>query len=432
MSFKQAFLKNNVAGHIAMIRSAIVAGSLLATAAMAQPTHYAVIDLGNVGPVGQPFQVTNNNLISGASAVGTALHAVLWYRGRMLDLATTGLGGQNSQAFGVNVWGQAVGEAETAQPAEGEDFCSFGLLGLPSAGGTCLPFLWQNGAMNPLPTLGGNNGIATKINSLGVVAGTAENSTPDSCLHGLLQNQSKPVVWRNRAAQELPTYPGDPDGAVFGINDAGQAAGASGTCTPGSVLTPVNLQPLHALLWESGQPIDLGNLGGTGLFFGIQAENLNNRGQVIGWSDIQGNTNFHAFLWTRETGMLDLETLSGDVNSLAIGINDAGQIVGASLDANFNPRAFLRVNETLIDLNTLVPADTSLYLVTACSINDRSEIIGIAIDKTTGDVHGYLAVPKNNGQDEGGEQGWPGHGLSAPSEESSQRPQFQRFAIGKR
>jgi probable HAF family extracellular repeat protein len=347
MSFKQALLKTIVVGRMAMIGPAIVAGSLLTAIAMAQPPHYAVIDLGNVGPVGQPFQVANNGLVAGASAVGNALHAVLWYKGRMLDLATAGLGGQNSQALGVNLWGQAVGEAETAKPAGGEDFCSFGVLGLPSAGGTCVPFLWQNGVMNPLPTLGGNNGIATKINNLGEVAGTAENSMSDSCPSGLTQNQSKPVVWRNGAVHEVPTYPGDPDGAVFGINDAGQAAGASGTCTPGSLITPVNLQPLHALLWEEGKATDLGTLGGTGNFFGIQAENLNNRGQVIGWSDLEGNQNFHAFLWTRETGMQNLGTVSGDVNSLAIGINDAGQIVGASLDANFNPKAFLRVGEKL-------------------------------------------------------------------------------------
>ena len=72
------------------------------------------------------------------------------------------------------------------------------------------------------------------------------------------------------------------------------------------------------------------------------ALNLNNHGQVIGSSDLQGDASFHAFLWTRETSMQDLRTLQGDVDSAAIGINDNGQIVGVSIDANFNPRAFLR------------------------------------------------------------------------------------------
>ena len=82
-----------------------------------------------------------------------------------------------------------------------------------------------------------------------------------------------------------------------------------------------------------------------------------------------GNAKFHAFLWTRETGMQDLGTVGSDPNSIAIGINDAGQIVGSSIDAKFNPRAFLRVGQDLIDLNELVPTDSPLYLFTACSIN---------------------------------------------------------------
>jgi uncharacterized membrane protein len=140
--------------------------------------------------------------------------------------------GQNSQAFGVNVWGQAVGEAETSNSDPNEDFCGFAALGLPSPGGSSVPFLWQNGAMNPLPTLGGNNGAANTINNLGEVVGTAENNMPDgTCPSGGPQEyQFKPVVWRNRAVHELPTYPGDPDGFALGINEVGPVAGTSGDC----------------------------------------------------------------------------------------------------------------------------------------------------------------------------------------------------------
>ena len=86
---------------------------------------------------------------------------------------------------------------------------------------------------------------------------------------------------------------------------------------------------------------DLGNLGGDGRFGGNHACAINNRGQVVGHSDLTGDTTFHAYLWTRETGMRDLGTLQGDFASLAIGINDRGEVVGASLAANFSPRAIL-------------------------------------------------------------------------------------------
>lgn len=410
------------------VRNTIFAGSLLAAAATAQSPSFTVVDLGNVGADGQPFQVANNGLIAGAATVGGALHAVLWYNGRMLDLGTPGLQGSNSQTFGVNLLGQAAGEAETPHSAGGEDLCSFAALGLPSPGGTCLPFLWQNGVMSALPTLGGNNGIALKINVLGEVADTAEKSIPDStCPSGFTQHEFAPVIWRNRAVQELPAYPGDPDGSALAINDLGQAAGASGYCTPSSPITAINLQPLHALLWEDGKATDLGTLGGTGHFFGIQAENLNNFGRVIGWSDLAGDASFHAFLWTRETGMQDLGTVGSDVNSLAIGINDLGEVVGVSLDANFNPRAFLRVGQQLVDLNQLIP-NGPLYLATACFINDSGEIIGIAVEKTTGDVHGYVAVPNHNGNTR---ENVPA-ATPMQSSESAGAPQLKRFAIGRR
>ena len=385
MRIKQAVLKTIVGGH------------LIAAAAMAQSPTYKVIDLGTVGPNGQPFAITKNGLIAGAAQTGDILSAEVWYKGQVVDLGQPGLKGQNSQAFSVNAWGQVVGEAQTDSPdPQGEDFCGFAALGLASSGTTCLAFVWQNGVMNPLPTLGGNNGVANQINGAGQAVGMAENDRPDStCPSGGAQKlEFKPVAWQNGTVRELPTYAGDPDGNAHAINDSGQAAGGSGVCAAFNPVWLTNLQPLHALLWESGKVVDLGNLGGTGYGDGIMALNLNNHGQVIGSSDLQGDASFHAFLWTHETGMQDLGTLPGDVDSAAIGINDNGQIVGVSIDANFNPRAFLRQGQELIDLNTLVPAGSPLDLASACSINTAGEIVGFAFDSSF-NVHAYLAVPIN-------------------------------------
>jgi probable HAF family extracellular repeat protein len=151
--------------------------------------------------------------------------------------------------------------------------------------------------------------------------------------------------------------------------------------------------PVHALLWENGKAIDLGNLGGkTGQAGGNIAYDINSRGQVVGNSDLPGDTTFHAFLWTRRTGMQDLGTLSGDVASASISINDGGSVIGASLDANFNPRAFLWENGVMTDLNTLIVGDSPLYLLTGCSINFRGEITGLGLT-SAGEIHTYLARP---------------------------------------
>jgi probable HAF family extracellular repeat protein len=73
------------------------------------------------------------------------------------------------------------------------------------------------------------------------------------------------------------------------------------------------------------------------------------------------------------------------------------KVVGASLDANFNPRAFLLQNGVPTDLNTLIPEDSPLQLLTACVINFRGEIAGLAMETSTGQYHGYLAIPVGKG-----------------------------------
>lgn len=74
--------------------------------------------------------------------------------------------------------------------------------------------------------------------------------------------------------------------------------------------------------------------------------------------------------------------------------HDAGEIVGISANGDFSVvRAFLRQNGALVDLNTLVTGNNSLYLLTACFINANGQITGIALDLNTGEEHAYLATP---------------------------------------
>jgi probable HAF family extracellular repeat protein len=370
----------------------IAAGSLLAAIATAQ-TRYTITDLGLVGgsPAAGPRFITNNGLVAGGAAIPDGkVQAVLWSKGKnqSTDIGAPGLGGPNSWAGGANESGSAVGGAQTNIP-DNEDFCGFNAMGLPLSGTSCLPFVYQNGAMTKLPTLGGPNGFANVINNRGVVAGLAQKNTRDA---GCSVSQFKPVIWTNGKIQELPTYPGDPDGTALGINDNGQVVGLSGPCAPFNANLGFYLLDSHALLWQDGKATDLGNLGGDGGFGGNHACAINNQGQVVGHSDLTGDTTFHAYLWTKETGMRDIGTLPGDFASLANAINDSGQVVGASLDSMFNLRAVAWQNGVPVDMNTLIPANTGLFLLIAGQINSRGQIVGIGVT-STGDVHGFLATP---------------------------------------
>jgi probable HAF family extracellular repeat protein len=155
------------------------------------------------------------------------------------------------------------------------------------------------------------------------------------------------------------------------------------------------------VLWENGSVTDLGNLGGTAnpalLGVGNAALAINNRGQVVGTSALPGNTTHHAFLWTGETGMRDLGTLPGDIVSAGLGINNRGDVIGNSISPpglpTGNPHPFLWQDGVMADLNTLIPADSPLQLLTAFSINDRGQITGIGVT-SGGDVHAYLMTPE--------------------------------------
>ena len=88
-------------------------------------------------------------------------------------------------------------------------------------------------------------------------------------------------------------------------------------------LATLGVLPLFAS--EQYQIIDLGTLDGTE----TEAHLINNRGQVVGGSTLEGEYGPHAFLWEKGV-MTDLGTLPGGDYSFAYAINERGQIVGYS------------------------------------------------------------------------------------------------------
>lgn len=378
-------------------------GSGLVRDAQLQPqadnanVRYNITDLGQVGnnlnDPGQPLVISNSGWISGTARVGAAEHAILWHDGQTIDLGA-GLAG-NSMAYGVNESGTAAGEAETGGGlSTTEDFCGFEAMGFSSSPKPCVPVIWLGGQMISLPTLGGVNGEANQINNSGEVAGYAEGTAQES---NCAVHEFEAVVWSHGVAQALPTIAGDNDGVAYAINDEGQAAGTTGDCASFNYTSLIYLNTAHAVLWQNGVATDLGNLGGTANIFNY-AHDINNSGEVVGGADavVMGNETSHAFLWTAATKMQDLGVVGGDFYSVALGINNGGQIVGLSVNQNFTAlRAFIRKNGVLVDLNSLVSDNPGgLYLATGCSITSDGSIIGIAIDGN-GVTHGYLATPVN-------------------------------------
>ncbi|HEY6351721.1 MAG TPA: HAF repeat-containing protein [Candidatus Angelobacter sp.] len=103
-----------------------------------------------------------------------------------------------------------------------------------------------------------------------------------------------------------------------------------------------------------------------------RVHDINSQGQVVGASGHPHGSDTHAFLWTKKGGMRDLGFLPGGNYSIALAINDAGQVVGAS-NSKDGMHGFLWTSATgLTQLPTLSGADAS----SAYAINQSGLIAG--------------------------------------------------------
>jgi probable HAF family extracellular repeat protein len=263
----------------------------------------------------------------------TEMHAFLRDRGTLLDLGT--LGGPDSYAEFINNTGQVAGFSFTNSAPNST-------TGFP----TVDPFLWENGEMKDLGTLGGTAGFAGDINDEGIVVGQS-NLAGDATYH--------PFLWKGNQMTDILTLGGN-DGGALRINDAGVVVGWADT--PGS-------QVHHAVLWHNGAMTDLGTVGTDPCSV---AFSVNARGQVVGDSgDGSGIETclgkLHGFLWEGGGPMLDLSTLfaplaSGIEFTAAGHIGDDGSILGFGLLPNGDGHAML-----------LVPCDATHEDAPACHAN---------------------------------------------------------------
>jgi len=374
------------------VRICLLAGLLFSMPLVAQnQNNYVITNLGLLGgSVAAAISINAGGLVSGFSYLpGNQTEvAAIWQNGNAIPLGT--LGGPNSAVQWPNHNARAVvGIAETAEidPLNEDWSCAHGGFFFPSVDKhICLGFVWQNGVMSPLPTLGGYNGYATGANDAGQVVGWSETTFVDpTCVFPQVL-QFEATLWGPNPGQVQALLPleGDPDSAATAINNRGQVVGISGICED----AVGEMSAAHAVMWQNGQPINLGDLGGPAAWNTPTA--INNLGQVVGFA-LDAHSNFHAFLWTKAGGMQDLKTLPGDIFSFALGINDHGQVVGQSIGAN-GSRAFLWQDGVMTDLNCLT-VPSSLPLVFANDINNSGRITGQAHDSSAGNFPAFLAVP---------------------------------------
>ena len=329
-------------------------------------------------------------------------HAALWRDGSITDLLT--LGGPSSTVPwpGLNDNGMVVGISQTTEvdPLNEDWSCELGGFLPNTTNLICRGFVWENGVMQELPTLGGNHGFAAGVNNLGEIVGWAETPVHDPTCTDAQVLQFRAVKWEPKSGsngkiktRELPPFPGDSTSAATAINDNGQVVGISGKCDQ----AVGRFSALHAMLWDkNGNVTEIPNLGGVTWHTPMD---INAQGNVVGFSnppgpgDPEGEFISHAFLWIHGAATAkDLKALDGDPVSEAFAINSHDQVVGVSFGGAHGPRAFLWQDEVLTDLNDLVKIAPDV-LISAQDINDAGQITGRVRDRITGEILAFVATP---------------------------------------
>jgi probable HAF family extracellular repeat protein len=323
--------------------------------------------------------ISANGLIAGISENGQIdpsvkdlpeISAVMWRDGQIINLGSLPGGGYQSAAVSVNNRGEVVGVATNLVPDSNSLLQHNPNLWSGLAYGYQLrAFIWdQESGMQDLGTLGtGTDAEALKINGRGQVIGDSYlNSEPSPvCAAVGLNLVTGTFLWENGEMTNLGSFggtctvPGD-------LNEHGQVVGAS--YVKGDLFQ-------RAFIWQNGSFRDLGgSLGGKN----TGAIAINENGESVGVGYLAGEITFHATLWRAVGQITDLGTVGSDPCSFAQGVNDEGQVVGDSTPTdcqNFNTsRAFLWEHGSIVDLNTLIPPKSSLYLLYAFTINNRGEI----------------------------------------------------------
>jgi len=353
------------------------------------------VDIGSLGGSSTTaYGINNYGQVVGFSYLsGGSYRAFLYSGGPMTDLGTLPCAvfipdtTTNSRAYGINNYGQVVGESDT-------------FLIAPSGDPTIVQhaFLWSGGTMSDLtPTVPTDepSSAAYAINDNGQVVGympalvvtNGVSCTPDMAFlySGGTMTSLGTLSLDNGQASNCTC-------SIFscgcGINTHGVVVGYSWDCGLQFPFFYTN-GTMTNLLFQGFVPI------------GNCAYGINGSTNFVGDMMIEippsvlppsGAAVLHAFLflYTNST-MLDLGTLSAyaDAGSIAYGINEYDEVVGSASTSSGTVDAFLYYDHgPMLDLNGLIINRINISLTEARGINDSGQIIANGANG-----HAYLLTP---------------------------------------
>ena len=326
---------------------------------------YTVKDLGTLGGTGSaPNSINSSGIVVGNSAIadGNARSRPTRFSGTgsgNLDLGT--LGGSGGLATAINNSGTIVGQSNIA----GDNVAN------------ATRFNPTGSANKDLGTLGGTGSQANAINSKGVIVGYAYQVRPAGAIN-VIRHATR-FSGTGSGNKDLGTL-GGYNSTAFDINDSGVIVGEA------TRIGPLNFDgESHAVRFSgtgSGNK-DLGTLGGST----SRAIAINATGTIVGYASTSSGASHATRFREPGIGNTDLGTLGGS-GSEASDINDSGVIVGYStLKGDTVFHAFVHRDGKMIDLNTLIPANSGVILVGAAAINQSGQIAATGLIRASGEFH---------------------------------------------
>ena len=312
-------------------------------------TFYEAINLGTLGgPSSYPNAINDSGQVVGWSSTASEVrHAFLWENGAMRDLGSLHEGDPEdfSTADAINNSGLVAG------------------VGYESGSGDRL-VVWENGVILDLGIQGGLTAEVEAMNARGDLVVTPARSDDYS---------PRALLWRDGVGRDLGWL--IPDGGTYALamNNHDQVVGAS---------IGYNSEAqgfYHPFLWQDGVLRDLGVFGRVECEDPTdpspcaaegQATGINERGQVVGWS--QDSSGVHRPFLYQDGQLHDLGIYPGE-HVQPVAINQRGQVAGTHSGygpAGFHQGAFLWDGGIVQDLGSLGPA------IGVTAMNGRGDVVG--------------------------------------------------------
>jgi probable HAF family extracellular repeat protein len=326
--------------------------AILAAACCAAQTSYTVTDLGTLpgGAYSGAHAINATGEVTGYAYSSSSVADVFLYNnGSLTSLGT--LGGTTGIGNGINSSGVVAGYST-------------------DSAGTYRAFVSSGGSLVNIGDLGGGSAVAYAINDLGQVVGSAVTSN----------GENHPFLYSNGQMLDLGTLGSSGNdwwNSAQGVNNAGAVVGTSYDATGN----------FFGFVWSNGKMQKVGTLGGPW----SQGYAINNKGQITGLAYTKTG-GAHAFIANGATGKLrDLGTFSAESTTWGFAINDSGVVVGQSTYAG-TYHAFVYSAGKIKDLNKLIPSGSGWVLNSAGGINNAGQIVGEGT--INGKMHGFLLTPQ--------------------------------------